>query len=309
MKNEKISEQMSGILSAVGAYFLWGILPIYWKMIHHVTAFEILAHRIVWSLVFMMGMLIITRGMGDFIKDCRQLVTNRRQLFGVVMAALLISVNWCTYIWSVNENRIVEASLGYYINPLVNVMLGVLVLKEKLSKLQILSFSMAGIGVLIMTVNFGSIPWVALILAISFALYGLFKKMVNMGSLTGITVETGISAPVALLYLASLHQQGVGAFSFAVTGVPLLLMGAGIVTAIPLILFAKGANRLSLSMLGFIQYVSPTISLFIGVFMYHEPFTLVHLVAFLFIWLGLIIFSLAKTNFFQGLQKRYTNQG
>lgn len=309
MKFEKKNDQMVGVISAMGAYFLWGVLPVYWKMIHDVPATEVLAHRIIWSLVFMIGILGATKGMGLFMKECQQILANRKQLFGVIMAAILISVNWCTYIWAVSENRIVEASLGYYINPLVSVLLGMMVLKEKLSIWQMVSFCLAGIGVLIMALNFGGIPWVSLVLAISFALYGLFKKMVNIGAITGIAVETAISSPLALLYLSYLQIQGIGTFDFNFNSVSLLLMGAGVVTAIPLILFAKGANRLPLSLLGFIQYMSPTISLLIGVFIYHEPFTAVHFLAFTFIWLALVIFSLSKTNVFLTLKMRCRDSG
>ncbi len=292
----KNNDQMIGIISAISAYFLWGVLPVYWKLIHDVPATEVLAHRIIWSLVFMLIVLVVTKGMGSFIAECRQILASRKQIVGVIMTAILISVNWCTYIWAVSENRIVEASLGYYINPLVSVVLGMIVLKEKLSSWQMLSFGLATIGVAIMALNFGGIPWVSLVLAISFGVYGLFKKMVKIGAITGITVETAISSPIALLYVSYLQVQGIGAFQF--NSVSLLLMGAGIVTAIPLVLFAKGASRLPLSMLGFIQYMSPTISLLIGVFIYHEPFTSVHCLAFAFIWLALIVFSLSKTSLF-----------
>ena len=301
MKVGKDNEQMIGVISAIGAYFLWGILPVYWKMIHDVPATEVLAHRIIWSLVFMIGILGVTKGMESFIAECRQIIASRKQVVGVIMTAILISVNWCTYIWAVSENRIVEASLGYYINPLVSVLLGMIVLKEKLSLWQMVSFFLATIGVVIMALNFGGIPWVSLVLAISFGLYGLFKKMVNIGAITGITVETAISSPIALLYVSYLHVQGIGAFHFNSTS--LLLMGAGVVTAIPLILFAKGANRLPLSMLGFIQYMSPTISLLIGVFVYHELFTSIHFLAFSFIWLALVLFSLSKTKIFLQLTR------
>ena len=305
----KDNDQIIGVVSALGAYFLWGILPVYWKMIHDVPATEVLAHRILWSLVFMLLILIVTKGMRLFIQECGRIIVNPKQGFGIIMAAILISINWCTYIWAVSENRIVEASLGYYINPLVSVLLGMGILKEKLSLWQKFSFFLAGIGVMIMAINFGGIPWVSLVLAISFALYGLCKKMVNVGAITGITVETAISSPIALLYVGYLQVQGVSAFSVHFTSVSLLLMGAGIVTAVPLILFAKGANRLPLSLLGFIQYISPTISLLIGIFMYHEPFTTGHFVAFSFIWSALILFSLSKANISLGVKMRCRDNG
>lgn len=309
MKNEKSQEQMMGVVSAMSAYVLWGILPIYWKMIYDVPATEVLAHRIIWSLIFMMGILVATQGIGLFIEDCRRILGNPRQLFGIILSAILISVNWCTYIWAVSENRIVESSLGYYMNPLVSVLLGMVILKEKLSLWQNISFVLAGIGVGIMAFSFGGIPWVSLVLAISFALYGLCKKMVTVGAITGITLETAISSPIALVYLTYLQMQGTGTFAFDSADRSLLLMGAGIVTAIPLILFAKGAKQLSLSLLGFIQYMSPTISLLVGVLIYHEPFTPVHSLAFGFIWLALVIFSLSKTKMFITMTERCRDVG
>jgi chloramphenicol-sensitive protein RarD len=207
-------------------------------------------------------------------------------------------VNWLTYIWAVNHDHIIETSLGYYINPLVSVLLGVIVLKEKLSLWQTVSFVLAAIGVLNMTLHFGSFPWIALVLAMSFGFYGLCKKIIHLGAVTGIAVETMFISPFALLYLYYAHSSGVGAFALNNPGVSLVLAGAGVVTAIPLILFAGGTKRLPLSIIGFLQYTSPTIALILGVFLFHETFNRVHLVSFILIWVALTVFSLARTRLF-----------
>ena len=297
MKFRELNEKTVGVVCAIGAYFLWGILPIYWKIVREVPATEVLAHRILWSLFFMLCILLVTKRMKSFFEEFRQILSNPKQFAGVVMASLFISVNWCTYIWAVNDNRIIETSLGYYINPLVSVLLGILVLNEKLSFWQIVSFVLAVIGVFIMALNFGGIPWVSLLLAVSFAFYSLCKKIVKIGAITSITIETIVISPIALMYLAYIEQQGIGHFGSSSWGISGALLGSGVVTAIPLILFAKGANRLPLAMLGFVQYVSPTISLLVGVFLFNEAFTMIHFLSFGFIWLALVVFSLAKNQY------------
>ncbi|MBC8015415.1 MAG: EamA family transporter RarD [Sporomusaceae bacterium] len=296
MNVRKLDEKTVGVVCAIGAYVFWGILPIYWKFLREVPATEVLAHRILWSLFFMLCILLVTKRMRSFVDEFRQISSNPKQFAGVIMAALFISVNWCTYIWAVNDNRIIETSLGYYINPLVSVLLGILVLKEKLSFWQIVSFVLAVIGVFIMALYFGGIPWVSLVLAVSFAFYSLCKKIVNIGAITSITIETIMISPIALIYVAYIEQQGIGHFAVNSWDISGFLMGSGVVTAIPLILFAKGANRLPLALLGFVQYVSPTISLLVGIFLFNEAFTIIHCVSFGFIWLALIVFSLAKNR-------------
>ena len=297
-KSDQANERLLGVLSALGAYLLWGILPVYWKQLAEVPAYEILAHRVIWSFVFMFAIILVTRSLRQFLAETVQIGRNPRKLAGLIVASLLISVNWLIYIWAVNENRVVEASLGYYINPLVSVLLGIVVLKEKLSLWQTVSFGLAAVGVIIMTVNFGALPWVSLSLAITFAFYGMCKKILGISAVTSTTLETLIVSPVAAGYLLLLAGQGQGAFSFNSQAATWLLAGAGAVTATPLLLFASGANRLPLSLLGFTQYLSPTISLALGVLLYHEPFTHIHMIAFSFIWLALAVFSLAKTKSF-----------
>ncbi len=304
IKTSQQNERLRGIILAVGAYCLWGILPIYWKQLPNVSAYEILAHRVVWSFFFMFAIILATRSLRQFLDETKQICRNRKKLGGLFIVSTLISINWWVYIWAVNASRIVETSLGYYINPLVSVLLGIIVLKEKLSLWQTVSFMLAAVGVLTMTVNFGAIPWVSLWLAFTFAFYGMCKKILAIGAVTATTLETLIVSPFAVAYLLYVYGQGGAAFSLAMPTTAALLMGAGAVTAIPLLLFAGGANRLPLSLLGFIQYLSPTISLTVGVLLYHEPFTSTHLVSFSLIWLALGIFSLARTKLFIKAEER-----
>lgn len=303
------NERLLGILSAAGAYLLWGILPVYWKQVSQISAYEILAHRIIWSCAFMFLVIVATRGQKQFLAETAAICHCRKKLWGLIMASLLISANWLIYIWAVNANRVVETSLGYYINPLVNVFLGVAVLKERLSLWQSVSFVLAALGVMNIAMHFGAVPWVSLSLAITFALYGMCKKILGLGAITSTTLETLIVSPAALAYLLYLAGQGSGSFAVASTLTMSLLMGAGAVTAIPLLLFASGANRLTLSLLGFIQYLSPTITLAIGVGLYHEAFTGVHLVSFSLIWLALTVFSLAGTRPFMNAEEWLRGKG
>ena len=283
--------QNKGILSAVVAYLMWGFLPIYWKLLRQAEALEILSHRIFWSLFFLAVFLLLTGRNSIFRAELRVLVRDRRRVCGVLVSTVLITLNWLIYIWAVNDSRIVETSLGYYINPLVNVLLGVALLKERLSTKQYLAVALAATGVLNLTLNFGAFPWVALSLAVSFGLYGLCKKLLGLSPITGITLETLLISPVALIYLFSLEVEHAGTFGCANPLPTALFVGAGIVTAVPMVLFANAANQLPLSLLGFIQYLSPTIALLTGVFLFHEPFTPVHALSFGLIWLALALFS------------------
>lgn len=288
-----INEEKLGIFYTAGAYILWGVLPIYWKMIQEIPAFEILAHRIVWSFLFMGIVIMIARKQKEFMRECRQIIKNKKQLIGITLASITISINWVTYILAVNTNHVVEASLGYYINPLVSILLGMIVLKEKFSKAQWLAFLLAALGVIYMTVNFGSVPWLALLLAFSFGSYGLLKKLVPLNAMFGLTIETLIVTPVALVFL---FQQQTGQWSTIDfwSWTTAIVFGAGIVTAIPLLLFSAGAKRIPLSMVGFLQYFAPTIMLIIGIFLYDEPFTDVHAVSFTLIWAGLAVYTVTR---------------
>jgi chloramphenicol-sensitive protein RarD len=224
-----------------------------------------------------------------FIIECRVIIRDKRKLLGITFASIIISLNWLTYIWAVNADHVVQASLGYYINPLFSVLLGIIFLKETLTRRQILSVILAAAGVIYLTISYGVFPWISLALAITFGLYGLLKKTVDIPAMFGLTVETLIVTPLALIYLAFLPEQAFD-FHFFFSGINLLLMGAGIATAIPLLLFAAGAKTIPLAMVGFLQYFAPTIMLLLGVFLYDEPFTSAHLVAFGLIWIALIVY-------------------
>ena len=287
MKNHRTA----GIISAIGAYTIWGFLPIYWKLLQQVPSLEILSHRFIWSLFFLGLMLFATSRISLFRQEVGLLLKSPKRIMGLVFVAFLIALNWLIYIWAVNDSRIVETSLGYYINPLVNVLFGVALLKEKLTNRQKWAVMLAAAGVLNLVLHFGAFPWVAIFLAVSFALYGLCKKLLGLSATTGITLETLLITPIALLYLSSLHQKGVGVFGPDALVTTALLIGSGIVTALPMVLFSNAANHLPLTLLGFIQYLSPSIALLVGVFVYEEPFTFIHALSFCLIWLALAVFS------------------
>ncbi|MEN2767206.1 EamA family transporter RarD [Ornithinibacillus xuwenensis] len=278
-----------GIMYTAGAYIIWGFLPIYWKLISEVSAGEILAYRIIWSFLFMVFIVLSLRKWPGFIQELKRILKNKKKLISITLASIVISLNWLTYIWAVNSDHVIQASLGYYINPLVSILLAIIVLKEKLTKSQTISVVLAGIAVFYLTISYGVFPWVSLLLAVSFALYGLFKKVVDIPAMYGLTIETMIITPVALVYVLLLPE---GTFSFQqITSFEsLMLIGAGIVTAVPLLMFASGAKRIPLAMVGFLQYIAPTLMLIIGVFLYHETFSTEHMVSFGLIWLALLIY-------------------
>ncbi len=301
------TEQQSGIMYAASAYILWGFLPFYWKLLGHIGVEEIMANRILWSCLFMLLLLFLSKKSSLLVKTLRGFAKNKRQLAALFVASVLITINWFVYIWGVNTEQMVETSLGYYINPLVSVLLGVIFFKEKLSHAQIISFSLASIGVIIMTVSYGSFPWIAITLALSFGLYGMAKKLIKMDSAVGLALETMVVTPIAVLYMwlviGSGNQLLVGGGSTTI-----LLIGAGAATAIPLLFFAKGAQRIPLSMLGFLQYIAPTIMLFLGIFVYHETFSKSDLLAFMFIWSALTIYSLSKTKLVSNLEMKWRKE-
>ncbi|GEN32181.1 chloramphenicol-sensitive protein RarD [Cerasibacillus quisquiliarum] len=280
-----------GALYAIIAYVLWGVLPIYWKFIDHVGSGEILAHRIIWSFVFMIVLITIVRAWPEFVSTCRDMLLHKRRLLAIICASLVISLNWLTYIWAVNNDYIIQASLGYYMNPLISILLAVVVLREKLSAQQVFSVILASVGVILLTVHAGVFPWVSIWLAVSFAIYGLIKKVIHMSAMFSLTIETMMVTPIALVYLSLLPKQ---TFTLNVfTSTHALLIGAGVMTAIPLLLFAKGAQSIPLSLIGFLQYIAPTIMLILGIFVYNETFSLIHLLAFSFIWIALIIYLIS----------------
>jgi chloramphenicol-sensitive protein RarD len=282
-----------GILAGIGAYTLWGLFPIYWRLLEQDPAIEILAHRMVWSLVFVAGILTLQkewRWLGEVLR-------NRRTVAIYTLAAILLSLNWYTYIWAVNAGYVVEASLGYFINPLVNFLLGVIFLGEKLRGGQVAAVILAGLGVVYLTVNYGSLPWISLVLAFTFGMYGLIKKTAPLESMHGFSLETLVLFLPALAYLFYRNTSGIGAFVHQGLLVTMLLILAGPVTSIPLLMFGYAARRIPLSMLGFIQYITPTLQFLLGVFVYFEPFPKARLVGFGIIWLALLVYSLEGVIF------------
>jgi len=281
-----------GIWYGVIAFTLWGFLPLYWKLLKVVPPLEILFHRIFWSFIFMIIIVTVTRDWEAILK----VMFNTKKLLLVFFAGILISVNWYVYIYAVNTNQVIEASMGYFINPLVMVILGVIVFKEKLGRWQLTALILAAIGVMIITVQYGRVPWIAFYLAGSFGLYGLVKKIVAIDSITGLTLETLIVMPFALFFILRLELSGTGTFSTAPLYLSAILVGIGVITAVPLLLYARGIEKTTFSMMGFLQYIAPSINLFLGIFVFQEYFSLSHFISFCFIWVGLAIFTLANVG-------------
>lgn len=283
-----------GIFFGLAAYVLWGILPVYWKALELVSPFEILSSRFMWSCVFVFLLIIFQKKWPLFAKEVKQVFSNVKTGAAMIAAGITISFNWGTFIWAVNNGHIVETSMGYYINPLVSILFAVVFLRERLDKMQLAAITCAFIGVASMVYSFGKIPWVSLTLAFTFALYGLLKKFLPVSALTSIMLETLLITPLALVYEYSLWQQGVSFYASGNLQVIMMLTGAGVVTAIPLLLFTAGARLLPLKIIGFLQYISPTLTLLIGVFVYNEAFTASHLMAFGWIWAALLLFIVSQ---------------
>lgn len=283
-----------GIFFGLAAYVLWGILPVYWKALELVSPFEILSSRFMWSCVFVFLLIIFQKKWPLFTKEVKLVFSNIKTGAAMVAAGITISFNWGTFIWAVNNGHIVETSMGYYINPLVSILFAVVFLRERLDKMQLAAITCAFIGVASMVYSFGKIPWVSLTLAFTFALYGLLKKILPVSALTSIMLETLLITPLALVYEYSLWQQGVSFYASGNLQVIMMLTGAGVVTAIPLLLFTAGARLLPLKIIGFLQYISPTLTLLIGVFVYNEAFTASHLLAFGWIWAALLLFIVSQ---------------
>lgn len=284
----------TGWLCGLGAYSLWGVLPIYWKQLYQVDAFEILANRFIWSLLFVLGLIICTGKWQEFVAETKVVFSTCSSSFRMLLAAVMIACNWGIFIWAVGDGRIVETSMGYYINPLMNVCLGTIFLKESLNKLEWIAVACATCGISYMVFQLGSLPWVSITVPLSFAIYGLLKKKIFVSPFTSVLLETLIISPIAIYFLGSLWTKGSNAFQLYDWKTALFLMGCGVVTATPLLLFTGCAKRLPLSLVGFMQYLSPTMSLLIGVFIYGEAFTTTHGVTFGCIWVGLIFFIISQ---------------
>lgn len=289
-----MSDEQRGIWNAVLAYVIWGIFPLFWKLLTHVSSMEVLASRVVWSCVITTIFIVLIGQRKKLTMDLRFLWQTKKQFFSLFAASIIISVNWFIYIWAVGNDQILQASLGYYINPLLSVVFGLLFFKEKLSRATIVAVCIAAVGVFVLTLQTGTIPWISLTLALSFAVYGVLKKKILLDATRGLAIETLFVLPLAASYLLYIASQGELQFLHTDRTTDVLLIVSGAITAIPLVLFAKSAKQIPLYLMGFIQYLSPTLGLLIGVFVYHEPFTKANFIAFSCIWAALALFSVSK---------------
>ncbi|UTT83554.1 EamA family transporter RarD [Vibrio pelagius] len=287
MTPEQQQRTRQGILLAIGAYTMWGIAPIYFKSLSEVSPLEILSHRVVWSFFLLAFLLHLGRSW----RNVRDTLTSKPKMTYLVATSLLVGANWLIFIWAVNANHMLDASLGYYINPLINVVLGMIFLGERLRKLQWFAVGLATIGVLIQIVAFGSIPVVAIALAFSFGFYGLLRKKVSLEAQTGLFIETLVMLPAAAIYLLFIADSATSDLAANPMTLNLLLIAAGIVTTLPLLCFTGAATRLKLSTLGFFQYIGPSLMFLLAVLIYGEAFTTDKAVTFAFIWGALVIFS------------------
>ena len=285
-----------GIIYAVIAYLSWGVLPLFWKLLDTIPAVDILAHRILWSSVFTIAFCFMVKR-----EYLREYFTTRNALAGLLITGILVSANWGVYIYAVISGQIIQASLGYFINPLVSIVLGMIFLGEQLNKIQLVAFFLAIAGVSYQTISYGEFPWIAIILALSFGIYGLMKKKMNYDSMSALAVETTLIAPIALIYIIFWSSTKQPAFVFEHKQETVLLVLAGAVTALPLYWFGMAAVRIKLYAVGFFQYIAPTIKLFIGIFFFHEIFSPTHAISFSLIWVGLALYTgdmILRRNFF-----------
>lgn len=275
-----------GLLFGVSAYIIWGLLPLYWKLVEEAGAYEILAHRGIWSLLICVSLLALRKQL----KSAYEMVRSSRTFSLLFLASGLLTINWGVYIWSVTVNRVVEAALGYYITPLINVTFGVLLLREKLRPAQWIAVALAAAGVVILTLGYGSLPWIALVLAISWGSYSLIKKSLNLGALETLSLETLFAFLPNLVFLFIIQGNGSAEFGSTWT-ISILLFGAGAATVIPLLLFNGSTTRLPLSTVGLLQYITPTIMFFIGIYINNEDISTTKVIGFAFIWLALAVLS------------------
>ena len=277
--------EISGYLSALSAIIMWGLLPFYWKSLNNVPSLQIMLNRIVWSFVFLFIISLFRK------KDSFSYFKSWKLFAAVLLTGLILSLNWFTYIYAVNSDRIVEASLGYYINPLVSVMLGMIFFRERLDKLQITALILASAGVMYMTLDYGRFPYIAIVLAVTFGFYGMLKKYYSFDSIDGLMAETLAVTPIAVIILAVIALKGDSALFSGSPRTDLLIIISGVATGIPLILYGEGAKRIPLSALGFMMYTAPTLMLLTGIFYYKEPFLRAHIIGFSLIWTGLVFYS------------------
>jgi chloramphenicol-sensitive protein RarD len=296
-----VTDQRRGLLLGIAAYVMWGGFPLYWPHLEPAGAIEILAHRVLWSLLTMGLLVVVLRRTTQF----RTLFSHRRTFLLLAAAAFTITFNWATYIWGVNNGKVVETSLGYFINPLVTVLMGVFILGERLRRLQWAAMAVAGLAVVVLTLDYGRLPWVALVLAFSFGSYGLAKKSANVEAVESLTLETTLIAPFAAVYLVWLTAQGESHFTTEGTGHALLLSTTGLVTAVPLICFGAAAIRVSMVSLGLLQYLAPIIQFALGVLYFHEAMPAGRWVGFVLVWVALLVFTV-EANAHRRRQLRLT---
>jgi chloramphenicol-sensitive protein RarD len=277
----------AGGLSAAGAFLIWGVVPVYWKQMQGVSAYELIAHRSTWSLVFLLGLLVWQRNFASL----RPAFVSAQAVGLNLASSVLLAVNWTVYVWAVNSGHVIESSLGYFLVPLVNVALGSLLLHERLRSLQWLAIGFAAAGVGLLLLRVGHMPWIAFTLASTWAAYGLLKKKSALGPIAGLTAETLLLLPVTAGLLVWLGLRGEGVLGHADPRLHAWVLSAGVVTSVPLLLFAYGAQRIRLTTLGLLQYIGPTVQFLIGLFVYHEPFDTARLQAFALIWAGLALYS------------------
>lgn len=288
-----------GVLYGIISYVVWGLLPIFWKALESVRADVVFSHRIIWSFFFLSLYILLTKNVQPFINEFKQIFTNKKLTFAMIAASLFIGSNWLVFIWAVQNGYVVQASLGYYINPLMSILLGVIILKEPISHLQKLAVLLATVGVVYLTVSYNVFPWIALYLAGSFAIYGLLKKLANLNATYSLLIESLILFPLAIVYLT--FQTGVSFGFGSDLGINALLMATGIASIVPLLLFGMGVLYIPLSLVGILQYITPTLMLLLGVLLYGEPFTTSHLITFIFIWLSVILYV---TSMYYGRNRR-----
>jgi chloramphenicol-sensitive protein RarD len=296
--HETRSERAIGVWYTLSAFTLWGVLPLYWKALKQVPSPQILAHRIFWAFVFVLTVVLVRRRWSDI----RSSISSMKNWTTCFASAFFIGINWFIYIWAVNADHVVETSMGYFINPLINVLLGILFLRERLGFWKCAAVLLALSGVMYMTLMYGKFPWIALALAVSFGLYGFFRKIAKVDSLTGLLVETAMLSPIVVTYLVVQAILGKGVFGTASASTHLLLILSGVVTATPIIWFAHGARLIPLSMVGFIQYLAPSLQLLLAVLVFREPFTRAHLISFSLIWGALALFSLSHTSWMKRVE-------
>lgn len=280
-------EERSALIAGFAAFGFWGVIPVYWKLMRMVPAPEILAHRFVWTTAFLAGLL---SWQGRW-PEVQAILRSRRTMLFCLASGIAVSLNWLTFIWAVNANRVLETSLGYFMTPLINVLFGALFLRERLTRLQFASVLLAALGVANLTVGYGRFPWVAIALCGTWGLYGLLRKLSGTAAIPGLFFETTLLLPLAIYYLLRLENEGALFFGRTHSSASAILISTGIVTGLPLVWFGHAARHLRLTTIGFLQYLAPTGTFFLGVFLYHEPFTRAHLITFALIWIALAIFT------------------